>query len=235
MSQGCNGHFELELLSSWNLFCGERRLHLSPREQRLISALAIEGSRPRSYLCGLLWPESGEPKALGSLRVVIHFITRNAPGLLEIRGTLLALSESVSTDLQRLQEEVHVIMAGEKNDLSLSDVNLLRRAELLPGWYEDWILLERARLSHLRLHTLQVMARNSLAKHNYEVALEAAEAALEIEPLFESAIELLILTHLELGNKLCAVRAYKMYESYLKENLGATPSPTIRASISHLL
>lgn len=210
-------------------------MQVSSREQRLITALAIQGARPRSYLAGLLWPESPEPRALANLRVSVHLITRNIPGLLVNQGAVLALATSVKIDLHQLQEQVLTIVAGERSELSLAYVESLRRAELLPGWYDDWVLFERARLSHLRLHALQVIARSSLATHDNELALEAAAAALEIEPLYESAVEISILAERALGNNVCAMRAYKTYEAYLQENIGAKPSATLRGAISDLL
>src|SRR3954454_14361835 len=62
-------HFQLSLFQSWKLCRDSCVMHVAARQQRLITALAIHGTRPRSYLAGLLWPESGEARALESLRV----------------------------------------------------------------------------------------------------------------------------------------------------------------------
>ncbi len=230
-----NGLFKLSLFSSWNLSFGDNLMHVSSREQRLIAALAIQGDRPRSYLVGLLWPESPEHRALANLRVSVHIIRRHIPGLLVDHGPVLALTHSVIIDLHQLKEQIQSIVAGQLANLSPNCVDNLRRAELLPGWYDDWVLFEQARLSHVRLRALQIIARSFLAAHDYEIALEAAEAALEIEPLYESAVELLIVAERAQGNDLCALRSYKNYEAHLRENLGVKPSAAIRRIVSDLL
>ena len=84
--------FELRLLQSWQLRRDADVLHVAVRQQRLITALAINGPRTRSYLVGLLWPETPESRALESLRVALHLICRQVPGLLVNNGTMLSLS-----------------------------------------------------------------------------------------------------------------------------------------------
>ena len=48
------GCFELSLLQAWQLRCDAHVVHVATRQQRLITALAINGPRPRGYLAGLL-------------------------------------------------------------------------------------------------------------------------------------------------------------------------------------
>jgi two-component SAPR family response regulator len=60
---------------------------------------------------------------------------------------------------------------------SVTEVNLssLRpHGELLPGWYDDWILLERERVRYLQLHMLEVAADQLLRKGRLAAALEFA-------------------------------------------------------------
>ena len=73
--------FQLSLLQSWQLRRGADIVRVAPRQQRLITALAINGPRPRGYLVGLSWPECRESRALESLRVSMHLISRQIPGL----------------------------------------------------------------------------------------------------------------------------------------------------------
>jgi DNA-binding SARP family transcriptional activator len=91
--------------------------------------------------------------------------------------------------------------------------------ELLPGWY-DWVLFEQSRLRQDRVHAFQIIARESLARCDYESALEASEAALELEPLNESAVGLLIQPEREQGNNAAALRAFKKYQVKVREELG---------------
>jgi DNA-binding SARP family transcriptional activator len=108
----------------------------------------------------------------------------------------------------------------------------LRDADLLPGWYDDWVLFEQSRLRQARLHALQIIARESLTRCDYESALEASEAALELEPLYESAVVLLIQAERRRGNTTAALSAFQKYQAKLKEDMGLVPSDAIRRLVA---
>ncbi|WP_461174747.1 transcriptional regulator [Arthrobacter sp. Z1-9] len=219
---------QLRLLQSWQLRRDTELLHVATRQQRLITALAIHGPRPRSYLGGLLWPEIAEPRALESLRVAVHLISRQVPGLLINSGTVLSLSELVEVDLHRLRAQIRELGRAGLNGNVFSLLQQLRDSDLLPGWYEDWVLFEQNRLQQDRLHAYHLIARESLLHGDYESALEAAEAALALEPLYESAVGLLIEAERRRGNNAAALRAFVSYESRLKEDMSLVPSEAIR-------
>lgn len=219
--------FQLRLLQSWQLRRDADVVHVATRQQRLITALAIHGPRPRSYLVGLLWPECRESRALESLRVSVHLVSRQVPGLLINGGAVLSLSERVDVDLHRVRSCVRELSQTGLIGNVASSLNLLRDAQLLPGWYEDWVLFEQGRLRQDRLHAFHIIARESLARCDYEVALEASEAALELEPLYESAVGLLIQAQRQQGNNAAALRAFEKYRANLYKDMGLVPSEAI--------
>lgn len=224
--------FQLSLLQSWQLRRDTDVVHIASRQQRLIAALAIIGPRPRGYLVGLLWPECRESRALESLRVSVHLVSRQVPGLLINGGKVLSLSELVDVDLHRIRAQILELSRVGPNGNVASCLNQLRDAELLPGWYDDWVLFEQSRLRQDRLHAFQIIARTSLARCDYESALEASEAALELEPLYESAVGLLIRAEKQQGNKAAALRAFETYRTKLKEDLSLEPSESIRRLVA---
>ncbi|WP_427007926.1 AfsR/SARP family transcriptional regulator [Pseudarthrobacter sp. H2] len=224
--------FQLSLFQTWKLCRDSCVVHVAARQQRLITALAINGPRPRSYLVGLLWPENSENRAMESLRVSVHLISRQVPGLLVNGGSVLSLSDRVAVDLHQVRAQIRELGQLGPNGNSAAHLNLLRDAELLPGWYDDWILSEQARLRQDRLHAFQIIARESLARCDYEVALEASEAALALEPLYESAVGLLIQAERQQGNNASALQAFEKYQAQLKEEVGIAPSEAIRRLIA---
>ncbi len=228
MGRDGRGRFQLHLLRTWQLDVDDDAVHVAARQQRLISALAICGPRPRSYLVGLLWPDCAEARALESLRVAVHLVSRQVPGLLLNRGSVLALSDLVEVDLHRVRAQLREVVGTGLSGNPALCLDLLRDAELLPGWYEDWVLSEQARLRKDRLHAFQIIARESLARGDYEAAAEAAEAALELEPLYESAVGLLIQAERQQGNNVSALRAFETYQDRLREDVGLAPSETVR-------
>jgi SARP family transcriptional regulator, regulator of embCAB operon len=234
MGNGGRGDFQLNLFQSWQLLWGAEVVPVATRQQRLIAALAINGPRPRSYLIGLLWPEHSEPRALESLRVSVHIVTKQVPGLLVNGGPLLSLSGLVDIDLDRVRSQIQQLSQVGLNGNAASCVHELGRVELLPGWYEDWVVFEQNRLRQDRLHALLVIARGSLERRDYEVAVEAAEAALELEPLYERAVGLLIQAERRQGNNASAIRAFEKYEAQLRTEMRIEPSEAIRTLIAEI-
>ena len=82
---------------------------------------------------------------------------------------------------------------------------------LLPGWYDDWVVLERERLRQLQLHALDRLAAALLAAEEPGRALDAALVAVQADPLRESAHRIVVRIHLREGNALEALRAYERF------------------------
>src|SRR5687768_35860 len=91
--------WQLQLIDGWRLRSGGRDVKVGLRQQRLVAALALLGSQPRPYLSGLLWPESSEKQASGSLRAAVWTISQQLPGLLVSDNLRLGLAESVRVDV----------------------------------------------------------------------------------------------------------------------------------------
>jgi DNA-binding SARP family transcriptional activator len=227
------GNFELELLQSWQLRQGGAVVHVAARQQRLIAVLAVRGGSLRNYLAGLLWPEYPEPKALESLRVTVHLITRQVPGLVVKSGPLLSLDTRTSVDLHRVRSALKA--AGTADTTAAGQLlQDLRGLDFLPGWYEDWVLFEQSRLRHDQLRAFTVIAHRLADAGDYGAASDAAVAALELEPLYESAVRVLVTSELAQGNLAAALFAYDKYRDQLQRDMGVPPSEALRQLIHGL-
>ncbi|WP_394771406.1 BTAD domain-containing putative transcriptional regulator [Lacisediminihabitans sp.] len=196
---------------------------MSSRQRRLITALALAGTRSRTYFANLLWPDCSESQAAGSLRASLHAISHQQPGLLNPSSNPLSLDSSVAVDVNRVRRIIADI-DGQEIDRA-GAIHELRGADLLPDWYEDWVLFERERLNSQRLRALESLAEHYLAIADIGRALDAAGAAVEIEPLRESSHLLLLRCHLALGNSAAAMRLYHSLEERLLEEMSIAPSP----------
>lgn len=78
--------------------------------------------------------------------------------------------------------------------------------DLLPGWYEDWVLAERDGLQHLRLRALEEVAEVLLRRGRCSEALDAALAAVRRDPLRESTLRLVLRIHVAEGKRVEALR-----------------------------
>jgi hypothetical protein len=95
----------------------------------------------------------------------------------------------------------------------------------LPGWYYDWVLLERDRLRQLRMHAPEALADKYAGAGRYGEAAQAAFAAVRAEPLRESAHLTVIRIHLAEGNVAEAVRENESFRALLATEMGVAPTP----------
>ena len=193
--------------------------------QRLIAHLGLCGRPGRSAIAGHLWPEVPEAHAQGSLRSAVWRVQKVVPGLVEVSGGALGLAPGVRVDVREFTGWARQVMdpLGGVDPGPTPDVAL--RGELLPGWYDDWVLLERERLRQLRMHALEALADKLVAAGRCGEALQAAYAAVRTEPLRESAHRAVVRVHLAEGNTAEAVRAYSAFRDLLAAELGVEPTP----------
>ncbi|MFD7903875.1 BTAD domain-containing putative transcriptional regulator [Kitasatospora sp. NPDC059722] len=218
----------LRLLDGFALDCGAKPVHLTRTLQRLLAFVALRREAHRALVAGTLWPESDEAKASGRLRTALWRLQQSgapvlAAPVLAAAGETLRLHASVRLDVDELLGGIGESGTGDPRVLLAGGPR-----ELLPGWYDDWVLLERERLRQLYLHTMEKLALRDLRAGDYAAALEAVHAALRAEPLRESPHRLLLEIHLAEGNYSEAIHTYHAYRLLLQRELGVNPSPGMR-------
>jgi len=224
----------LRLLNVFALECDGVRLQLPTSAQRVIAFVALH-NRPlrRPYVAGSLWLESPEDRAYANLRSALWRLRRCGHHLVEAEGSELSLGRDVDVDLRELERLARSAVAGTASDLLAVDASLLG-SDLLPGWYDDWVLIEREHYRQMRLHALDALCERLSAGGRLQEALEAGFAAVAGEPLRESAQRALIRVHLAEGNVGEAVRQYRLYRRLLHEQLGIEPSRLMEELVSGL-
>ncbi|HEY9291023.1 MAG TPA: BTAD domain-containing putative transcriptional regulator [Microlunatus sp.] len=229
----------LTLLGRWRLRVGDQEILLGRRERRLLACLAISGAHSRDWLAATLWPDADSERATACLRTTLWSLRREVPGLTCVTGRLLKLATDVESDLEHLQHSISKIISGRQStpavDEAMRAVPSLLADELLPGWYEDWVLLERERLRNRQLEALKAMARQALDAGRPRPAIQYARAAIEIEPHDDDNVLLLITAQLDLGHIADALRAFHQYRTRLGWELGADPSPRVRGVVERAL
>jgi DNA-binding SARP family transcriptional activator len=219
------GGIRLSLLDGFELCCDDRVVSLPLGSQRLVAFLALhDRALTRLYVAGALWLDASEGRSRANLRSALWRVGQPGAPIVEASATHLRLGREVVVDLtslvtaarDRLAERTAA--AGDVDAASLS-------GDLLPDWYDDWVLTERERVSELRLHALEALAERLTESGSYGRAVEAAMAAVRAEPLRESAQRALIRVHLAEGNRCEALRRYRTYRARLWDELGLEPSP----------
>jgi DNA-binding SARP family transcriptional activator len=222
----------LRLLGGFELACSGRTLPLPLAGQRLLAFLGLR-AHPllRSHIAGTLWLDSSEHRSQASLRSTLWRINQASQDLVEAGRSHIALAHAVDVDVRTMASKAHALIAG--HDYSMDDKTDLAD-DLLPDWYDDWVIWERERLRQLRLHALEALALRLMRAGRHGEAVEASQTAIRDEPLRESAHRVLILVHLAEGNPAEALRQYRMYEHLMGSELNVEPSPLIRHLVRHL-
>ena len=196
--------------------------------QRVIAHVSLCGSPTRAVIAGQLWPDVAEDHAHGSLRSALWRVRKVAPGLFRVSGDTVSLAPDVRVDVRDLTRWARRALDPfcGLDEITGAEVDL--RADLLPGWYDDWVLLEREGLRQLQLHALEALAVKLVAAARYGEAVQAAYAAVRVEPLRESAQRTVVRVHLAEGNICEAIRAYESFRTMLADEIGAVPSREMR-------
>lgn len=226
----------LMLLGGFELEIAERPLALPRRVQRLVAFLALRG-RPlhRAYVAGRLWLDASQEQAYGSLRVALWEARRLRCSIVEASTTQVRLSRHVRVDAHAVVACAERVMHGTR-PVDSDDVDALVGAgELLPGWYEDWVLPEREWLQELQVLALERAAEDLLAAERNSEAAIAGLAAVRADPLRESAYSVLIRAHLAAGDVAEACRHLHAFKANLQGRGGVAPSQKLRELIGAML
>jgi DNA-binding SARP family transcriptional activator len=220
--------WRLDLLGTWRLTASGDALEMGVNGRRMFALLALRGRCDRPYLAGTLWPECSEAHAQGNLRATLSRLhRRNLAGPLTGSSTgVLALRPEVEVDVHGVLAVARAVLDGDRTTPRTA-VRVLACEDLLLGWYDDWVLVERERLRQLRLYALEQLSGWLLAAGDVARAAEAALDAVAVEPLRETAHAALIRAHLAQGNRAEATRQLQRLAELLDRELGEKPSPTV--------
>ncbi len=238
----------LQLLGDWLLTSADdpaatvEQIDLPAGPQHLIALLALNGRCARTHAAATLWPDCTDEVAAARLRAVLWRLRHRhvgVPRLLEIGDASLTLAGEVVVDVDVFLDGAGVLIRDDP-DLGSADaddaaVAVLNSSELLPGWYDDWVLAARERLQYLRLGALDALAIRRRRERRTHEALQAARAAISIEPLHESAHRTIVEIHLDNGDLVEAINHYQKFQAMLDRELGLPPSDLFREVVSPYL
>ena len=209
---------------------------LSTRKaQALLTIMACRASdpQPRERLMALLWSDRADTQARHSLSQTLTSI-RHALGGTSIlameRDTVVLSPGSVDADVARFQQ-----LAASDALADLRTAAELYRGPFLDGFklrdpaFDDWLVLERARLHELAVIVMIKLAKGLAATGDTEGAKAALDRALVLDPLAEEACRQRMRLDLEQGAYNCAVRHYRQCADTLKRELNTIPEPSTTA------
>src|SRR5258707_9968149 len=219
----------------------------SPRLQALLAYLLLQRTAPhaRAHLAFQLWPDTTEAQAHANLRTLLHRFRHALPHAdqflhvdaqtVQWRADAPATLDVANFERALAQAEA----AGRAGDqatmrAALMDVAERYRGDLLPGWYDDWVLVERERLRQVFLAALERLVLLLEQQQDYGAAINYAQRLLRHDPLHETTYQHLMRLHALSGDRASAVRVYRTCATVLERELGAEPSPATHAAYQPL-
>jgi DNA-binding SARP family transcriptional activator len=224
----------IRLLGAFSLSVDHGSVTLPSNAQRVLGFLAVTGlEQRRDSIATNLWPRASPDRAMSNLRTALWRVRRAHPAIVRARRDSVRLEDGVAVDYDLLTARARQIIAGDGRDESVIGLAPdLLEIELLPGWDEEWLLIDRERYRQLRIHALESLSCLLTTKGLFARAIDVACAAIRIEPLHESAHAALIAAHMAEGNRTEAIRHFRSYSRLLADETGLAPSPQLEQLIT---
>jgi DNA-binding SARP family transcriptional activator len=224
----------LDLLGGFELRQGAETVELPLAWRRLVAFLGLRRHFvARESAARALWPQTEDAKAHARLRSLIWRIGRSHDirGLVEATRTHVRLGAHVSVDVRDQVRLVKGVLSGAIQTSEVPQERLIA-GELLPDWYDDWVMVERELLGRLRLRALDALAEALVEAGRPGEAAEASFAGLRSDPLRTRSHYMLITSYLAAGNQVHAIRHLRSYSDVLKHTLGLDPPAELEALVA---
>jgi DNA-binding SARP family transcriptional activator len=199
--------------------------------QSLLAFLALnpDVAHRRERLSGLLWPDADETNARSNLRHALWRI-RQALSAGSGKEPDFLLSDNISLTFRATPEVwVDALQVGrasppeESLDNLLADVSACG-GELLPGFYDEWVILERERLRACFERKIQDLLSRLLAAERWREVLEWGERWIALGQVPEPAFRALMQAHAGLGDRAGVAAVFRRCSEALERELGVEPS-----------
>ena len=119
-------------------------------------------------------------------------------------------------------------------------IELLQKAvklvhgQFLEDIYATWVIPERERIDQEILSALLELAELLKNTNQVHAALTAYQQAIDHDPTFEIAYLLAMKLHIQLNDKVSALRTYDAYTEMMNRELDLPPSPEMEAVYKRL-
>src|SRR5258706_3051168 len=232
---------QIRLLGPFDIRLNGKRILIPSRAgQSLFAYLALTAGTPqrRELLAGILWPDFSDENARKNLRHELWRIRK-------------ALSTQQSTPVEYLLTGEFTITFNREADYWLDAMQIERtefdlqaltsnlshyQGELLSGFYEDWVVLERERIQSIFDNRMEQLVAQLITGERWTAVQEQAERWLSLgNTTLEPAYRALLLAHGARWDLAKVSLIYQRCISELDEQFGLEPSPETRALYDGLL
>jgi DNA-binding SARP family transcriptional activator len=190
----------------------------------------------REKLAGLCWASSSESNARSNLRHSLWLIRKAFGAAIDPR---LEADDLEVTYRPQPGDQLDVeTLERSPEDEGSTDALLAAvsayQGELLPGFYEEWVVLERERLQAAYERKMEALLDHLLAEERWQEVLEWGEHWISSGSTPEPAYRALMLAQAGLGNPPAAAATYQRCTEALSRELGLEPSEVTRTALEQI-
>ncbi len=226
---------QIFLLGQFRVQADDQEIELSVRSaQSLLAFLAINAGMKfrREKLASLLWPEAGEDNVRSYLRQALWRIRKSLESVSLTPESYLQINDIdvVFDDHSDYWLDAKMLL-GSVEKLPVEEItNIVRlyRGELLPGFYEDWVMPERDRFQAAYHQKMNILLERLIQEEGWNDVLVWAEQWIRLDYAPEPAFRMLMRAHVGLGDPGMASAVYQRCVESLNRDLGLEPSPETR-------
>ena len=203
----------------------------------LMAVLAADPSRTvgRSKVVGLLWPDSPEDRARGRLNSCLHRVRKQLG-----EDSVLSVGDDLSLNGERLASDVEDFRAALEAGDHRSAVDAYG-GPFLDGFrlpesssFEQWVDRVRDRLGRSYREALESLAEEAEARQDPASAADWWNERVSDDPLDSRAVCRLMTALARAGNPAAALRAGRVHERLVQEELGTGPGSEVRELLARL-
>jgi len=230
---------QIRLLGQFDIRMDGKRVTIPTRAgQSLLAYITLTAGTPhrREKLAGLFWPDTSDESARKNLRQELWRIRKALAGQNPTTDYLLA--DEYAITFNRNADYWLDATQLERPDLDIESLtsNLsLYQDELLPGFFDDWIVLERERIQTIFETKMEQLLSQLVAAERWIAVQEQAERWLALGNTPEPAFRALMLAHGARGDIAKVSSVYQRCIADLDEKIGLEPSAETRALYDGLL
>ncbi|MCI0476184.1 MAG: bacterial transcriptional activator domain-containing protein, partial [Anaerolineales bacterium] len=220
--------FRAHLFGTFTLLDGARAVPLPASSARaLLAYLLLHHAQPhpRAVLVGIFFPDLSEIRARRALSQALWHIRHALPRLIQADAETIQVSHDASiwVDVEEFRKISD--LSSPSLTSNLQSLISLYRGDLLEGFYDDWLLLEREQLREMYLQALERLVQVYKSTQHYADALNAALKLTTSDPLRESAHREVMRLYFLLQRPDAALKQFATCRQILSTELALDPEP----------
>lgn len=193
--------------------------------QSLLAYLILNAHKSyrREKLAGLLWPDSDETSARSNLRHALWRLRRSV-GREFFLADKVALGFNPQSDYRLDADILQSSVVETASVEALIQIVSVYEGKLLPGFYDEWVMLEQERLQAIYEDRLQMLLERLIEEARWREVREWAERWIARGLIPEPAYRALMMAQAGLGDQAGVVAVFQRCVEALDEELGVEPS-----------